>query len=261
MKPLELIPPAWRARLAKARVEEIRSGLGGTSVFRVEGASGQKQFLKVAQGEEAKALRQEIERTSWLRSQGINVPEILDVSTDVQITALLMSTVGGGPADESLGTPRETIGLIARAMAQLHALPVELCPFDERLGIRLTRAETDIDRGVVDPGHFDDRNRGVSPAHLLAQLMDTIPDSEDLVVVHGDATFANIMLETSGTVGFVDCGHSGLADRYVDLSVIVWEIENNFGQEWIDSFFRAYGLGNTWDRSKLRYYANLYELF
>jgi hypothetical protein len=78
MSLLEL-PMTWRARLAKARVEEIRSGLGGASVFRVEDASGQKQFLKIAQGEEeAKALHQEIERTSWLRSQGINVPEILD---------------------------------------------------------------------------------------------------------------------------------------------------------------------------------------
>jgi len=261
MKPLELIPPAWRARLAKARVEEIRSGLGGASVFRVEGASGQKQFLKIAQGEEAKALRQEIERTSWLRSQGINVPEVLDVLTDVQITVLLMSAVSGVPADESLGTPSETIGLVGRAMAQLHAVPVELCPFDERLGVRLTRAKTDVVLGVVDPEHFDQRNRGISPAHLLARLTEGIPDSEDLVVVHGDATFANIILETSGTVGFIDCGRSGVADRYVDLSVIVWGIENNFGQEWIDSFFRAYGLGNTWDRLKVRYYADLYELF
>src|SRR5262249_26134105 len=117
MKPLELIPPAWCARLAKARVEEIRSGLGGASVFRVEGASGQKQFLKIAQGEEAKALHREIERTSWLRSQGINVPETLDVSADAHVTALLMSAVSGAPADESLGTPSETIGLVGCALA------------------------------------------------------------------------------------------------------------------------------------------------
>jgi aminoglycoside 3'-phosphotransferase II len=261
MKPLESIPPAWRARLAKARVEEIQSGLGGASVFRLEDASGQKQFLKIAEGEEAEALRQEIERTSWLRSQGINVPEVLDALTDVKRTALLMSAVSGVPADENLGTPSETIGLLGRAMAQLHAVPVELCPFDERLSVRLTRAKADVDLGVVDPGQFDERNRGISPAHLLARLIDTIPDSEDLVVVHGDATFANIILGSSGTVGFIDCGRSGVADRYVDLSVIVWEIENNFGQEWIDSFFRIYGLGDHWDRLKARYYADLYELF
>jgi aminoglycoside 3'-phosphotransferase-2 len=261
MGPLELIPPDWRARLAKAQVEEIRSGLGGASVFRVEDASGQKQFLKIAESEKAKALRQEIERASWLRSQGINVPEVLDALTDVNVTALLMSAMSGVPADESLGTPSETIGLLGRAMAQLHAVPIELCPFDERLSVRLTRAETDVDLGVVDPEQFDERNRGISPTHLLARLIDTIPDSEDLVVVHGDATFANIIIESSGVVGFIDLGRSGIADRYVDLSVIVLEIENNFGQKWIDRFFRAYGLGNTWDRVKVRYYADLYELF
>ena len=62
MKTLEFIPAAWRPELSKAQVEEIRSGLGGASVFRVESASGQKRFLKIAEGEEGKALLQEIER-------------------------------------------------------------------------------------------------------------------------------------------------------------------------------------------------------
>jgi aminoglycoside 3'-phosphotransferase-2 len=243
-------------------VEEIRSGLGGASVFRVEDASGQKRFLKIAQGEEeAKALHQEIERTSWLRSQGINVPEILDAIIDGKITALLMSAVGGFPAEESPGSPSETINVVASAMAQLHTIPIEICPFDERLRVRLARAKTDIDLGIVHPEEFDERNRGVSPTHLLAQLIETIPNSEDLVVVHGDATFANIILDPSGTVGFIDCGRSGVADRYVDLSIVAWEIENNFGQKWIENFFRAYGLVKRWDRWKVRYYADLYELF
>src|SRR5215475_2050139 len=229
MSLLEL-PVTWRARFAKSRVEEIRSGLSGASVFRIQDASGQKQFLKIVQGEEAKALRSEIERTSWLFSQGINVPKILDAIIDGPIGALLMSAMDGFPVDDSLGLPSETISLVGRAMAQLHAAPVEICPFDERLSVRLARAKTDIDLGVVDAGEFDERNRGVSPAHLLAQLIETKPDSEDLVVVHGDATFANIILDSSGTVGFIDCGRSGVADRYVDLSVTAWEIENNFGQ-------------------------------
>jgi aminoglycoside 3'-phosphotransferase-2 len=261
MKALELIPPAWRTRLAKARVEEIRTGLGGASVFRVEDGSGGKQFLKIAEGEEAKALRQEIERTSWLRSEGINVPEVLDALVDVQMAALIMSAMSGVSADESPRPPGETIGLIGRALAQLHAVPVELCPFDERLSVRLTRAKADIDSGVVEPEEFDERNRGISPTQLLTRLIETMPASEDLVVVHGDATFANIILNSSGTVGFIDCGRSGVADRYVDLSVVAWEIENNFGQGLIGSFFRAYGLGETWDRGKVRYYADLYELF
>jgi len=261
MKALELLPPAWHARLAKGRIEEVRSGLGGASVFRVEDALGQKQFLKIAKGGEAKALRQEIERTSWLRSQGINVPEVLDALTDGKITALLMSAMSGVPADERIGTPSETIGLVGCAIAQLHAVPVEFCPFDERLNVRLTKAKSDIDLGAVDSGQFDERNQGISPTHLLARLIDTIPDSEDLVVVHGDATFANIVLDSSGKVGFIDCGRSGIADRYIDLSVIAREIENNFGQEWMDTFFIAYGLGRTWDRVKMRYYADLYELF
>jgi aminoglycoside 3'-phosphotransferase-2 len=235
--------------------------MGGASVFRVERASGQTQFLKIAEGEQGKALRQEIERTAWLRSHGINVPKILNTIIDGQRTALLMSAVTGVPAEEKQGPPNETIDSIGRAMAHLHAVPVELCPFDERLTVRLMKAEIDVGRGGIDPDDFDERNRGVSPGDLLTRLVETAPDFEDLVVVHGDATFANIIVDSSDQVGFIDCGRCGVADRYVDLSVIAWEIENNFGQEWIDRFFRAYGLAERYDRNKLRYYSDLYEFF
>jgi aminoglycoside 3'-phosphotransferase-2 len=144
----------------------------------------------------------------------------------------------------------------------LHALPIEACPFDERVSIRLARAQADIATGQIDPGRFDERNLGQSPIRLFNHLLATVPNSEDLVVVHGDATFTNILVNSDGKVGFVDCGHCGKADRYTDLAVVVSDIDDRFGQEWIEPFFRAYGLGfDQWDRSKVRFFSDLYELF
>ena len=38
------------------------------------------------------------------------------------------------------------------------------------------------------------------------------------------------------TLGFVDCGHCGKADRYLDLAIAAQEIEDNFGTQRSEDF-------------------------
>ncbi len=262
MEPLDLLPRSWRSRLSRARIEPVRSGSGGTSVFRVRKASGHTTFLKIAAGEHAEHLRQEIERTTWLASQRVNVPAILQTFVDAEVAAVLMSTLHGEPVEDCSRPPVEIIKAIAAGLAHLHALPFEPCPFDESVATRLARAEVDIARGCVDPREFHERNLAVSPKQLFARLLATVPGSEDNVVVHGDATFTNLFVESAGALGFIDCGYSGRADRYVDLALVATEIEDRFGNEWVRPFFRAYGFGfHSPDPCKLRFYSDLYELF
>jgi aminoglycoside 3'-phosphotransferase-2 len=86
------------------------------------------------------------------------------------------------------------------------------------------------------------------------------PPSEDIVVVHGDATLTNLIIGANGDLGFVDCGHCGRGDRYIDLAVLAAEIEEHHGPEAAMRFIRAYGL-DFWDARKARYFSDLYELF
>ena len=71
---------------------------------------------------------------------------------------------------------------------------------------------------------------------------------------------SNMVIGPDGVVGFVDCGHVGRADRYLDLSVLAEEIVERFGSDGWAMFARAYGAQN-WDGSKAAYYNDLYELF
>jgi len=50
--------------------------------------------------------------------------------------------------------------------------------------------------------------------------MRTRPAGEDLVLVHGDATFDNILIDADQNIGFIDCGHAGRGDRHLDLAAI-----------------------------------------
>ncbi|MGH7248223.1 MAG: phosphotransferase, partial [Pseudomonadota bacterium] len=80
-----------------------------------------------------------------------------------------------------------------------------------------------------------------------------------IVVVHGDAKFDNMLIDDDGNVGFIDCGHVGRGDRYLDLEATISDVDEHFGPAWIGMFARDYGV--QLDPAKLQFFSDLYELF
>jgi aminoglycoside phosphotransferase len=142
----------------------------------------------------------------------------------------------------------------------VHSVPVLDCPFDETVTTRLERAREAIERGLVEPEEFDERNRNLTPEQLYAALLQIVPEHESLAVVHGDATFDNLLIDDEGKIGFIDCGHAGRGDRYLDLATAVMDIREHFGPDWIARFAAAYDRTRL-DMSKLNFFSDLYELF
>jgi aminoglycoside 3'-phosphotransferase-2 len=124
----------------------MRSGSSGASVFRVQENARCARFLKIANGECADDLRREIERTKWLALHHVNVPVVLQTVVDAEICAVLMSALQGCPVEDCGGSPSNIVVAVAAGLAQLHALPIKSCPFDESIEIRLARAQADICR-------------------------------------------------------------------------------------------------------------------
>jgi aminoglycoside phosphotransferase len=88
---------------------------------------------------------------------------------------------------------------------------------------------------------------------FMALLSDAVPG-----VVATRADFSPAAL--AAAIGFVDCGHCGKADRYLDLAIAAQEIAENFGGNEAQIFVKTYG-EMTWDTKKARFFSNLYELF
>lgn len=256
---LALLRPDGNAALSGVRLERVTSGMSGARVYRVVQPGRLVRYVKIGRDGAAAPLREEAARMVWLASQGITVPSILRISNQPGSYAILMHALPGTPADVSImPAPRLAVAL-GKALAALHTLRPTDCPFDETLGVRLPRAATAVAAGEIDGADFEAHNRGIAPEVLLARL--SAPQhTEDIVVVHGDATLSNLMIDAEGNVGFIDCSNAGRGDRYLDLAMLAADIAEHHGVEAAASFTAAYGEQN-WDAEKAKYYLDLYELF
>lgn len=120
----------------------------------------------------------------------------------------------------------------------IHGVPIEGCPFDATIAALLAQS---LPR--------------VSDPEVLAYLREGRPDSEDLVFTHGDYCLPNILVDRGRLGGFIDWGYAGVGDRYRDLASCAWSVGHNLGEEWIPSFFEAYGI--VIDQEKFDYYGSV----
>lgn len=259
---LSALPVSWRRALGRFAVEQIGQGMSDASLFRLRNdPRGERFYLKIYRGGSAPAeLRNEVERTKWLATRGIMVPRFLRLCEDGLLAAGLMTALPGcHPQDARMPLP-ELMRQLAEGLRKLHSIPARDCPFYETVGTRLARARAAIADGLVDPEHFSERNHGLAPQAIYTRLIRSIPEHEDIVVVHGDATFDNLLIDYAASVGFIDCGHAGRGDRYLDLATIIADIGSRFGQDCIPLFARSYGHA-AFDARKLEFFNDLYELF
>ena len=176
------------------------------------------------------------------------------------LVCVFWAALPGCHPDEDKRPLGELMKGIAWGLSALHALPAADCSFDESVTARLATATDMIRRGLVDADNFADRNKGLAPQAIYERLLREVPKHEDTVVVHGDATFDNMLIDDDGRVGFLDCGHAGRGDRHLDLSTIIADIDEHFGAQGVALFSVAYGQPRLNER-KLKFFSDLYELF
>ncbi|GMA15596.1 aminoglycoside 3'-phosphotransferase [Deinococcus metallilatus] len=257
MTPLTLPDPLRRV-LPAARWEAVTEGCSGAGVWR-----SQKYVVKVQErgGPTVSTLLQERERLRWLWGR-VPVPSVVGYEITPTHEYLAMTRLPGLPMShpDAALHPERVTDLLARALRELHALPVRECPFNMSLPVTLRLARERVRAGAVDEADFDDERQGWSAAEVFNELVRTRPGTEDIVVTHGDACLPNVILNGEYVEGFVDVGRAGLADRHADLALAWRSLRHNLGPEHAERFLDLYG--RAWvDERKLAYYRLLDELF
>jgi streptomycin 3"-kinase len=239
--------------------EPVAVGESGAAVFRrSDGAAYAKCSASV------RDLRDERDRIAWLARTDLPCPEVVEWH-EYDDECLVSTAVDGIQANAvSAAAVPALLKSLARVISRLHAIPVETCPFDRGLSVTLPIAENVVRRGAVNPDYLHPSDRQTPPAELLASLQaerDRLQRLEraDRVVCHGDACLPNFLVdpETFECVGLIDLGRLGVADRYLDLSVIAANLSSGEDPQFSPAdagvVLRTYGLADP-DPDRLRRY-------
>lgn len=218
-------------------------------------------YLKIQPVGLSESLFHDAEILRWFASY-TRVPELLAYHQDQHKEYLLMSAIPGLPtSDESFKSDSKyMIREVVNALRQIHAIPIELCPFDQCLDIKLAKAHQGMLAGGIDVDDCEPEHQGVSAKLLYQRLLETRPEQEDLVVAHGDACLPNFLIDDQGFSGMIDLGRAGIADRWQDLALLIRTLRHNGFSEADQAFaLECYGL--EWNPAKYDYYVLLDEFF
>ena len=181
----ETMPATWARRLAGYAWEKQPVGKSQASTFRLTAPGKPTLFVKAERSGLFCEIMNEANRLRWMGEQGLPCPQVLALEAIGGWHWLLMSALEGDDLSRrGRRLPNEIIELAVAALKRLHAMPVESCPFDHRLGRRLADARSRVAAGRVDPREFDVERRSRTPAQLLDELLARRPPNADRVVTH-----------------------------------------------------------------------------
>ena len=217
------------------------------------------------------ASANELNMMRWLHDK-LPVPEVLAADMADDTRYLLMSRIPGDYlcADFILDDQERLADLVAKGLQQMWSVDITGCPTDRSLDAKFLEIETGIRNGSItmDQARQEETygpSGFKSPAELFDWLVKHRPQ-EELVLSHGDFCLPNILCNTHGLTGFIDLGCAGVADKWVDIEMVLWSMWANstgqFGGKKRDfdrqNLFAA--LNMQPDEDKLRYYSLLSEL-
>jgi kanamycin kinase len=190
------------------------------------------------------------------------VPRVVDEGSDGGISWLVTEPLSGHDAThpDLVRDPAALTRILARGLRSFHdAAPVEECPFDFRLDAALGHVRARSREGHIDGARdFHEEFAHLTPVGAVELLEATRPDSEDLVVCHGDYCLPNVFIEGGRATGYLDLGELGVSDRWWDLAAATWSVTWNLGPGFEELFLAEYGV--TRDVARTRFYRLLYDL-
>lgn len=255
------LPLELREFIDGCEIIKNNKGWSESEVFHVKHKLKNRQYyLKISPDNESSYLMAEKEKLEWLQGK-IPVPKVHFFRVEEGFQYLLISKIFGEDA-LSRNIRMKPIVLIksaAEGLRKIHSIDIDKCPFDERIHNKLNLIKSiHIDNKRINS--TINRIKNKSKLDLYNYLLENKNEDEDLVFTHGDYCFPNIIIKDDNISGFIDVGRAGIADRYVDLSLIIRSIKINYrNNKLVDKFIGEYGLEHI-DIEKLKYYTYLDEL-
>lgn len=187
-------------------------------------------------------LKKEAEMTEYFYSKGLSA-KVLNYISDEQDWLFSAAVVGDDCIHEDyLADPKRLCDTIAYELRKLHETEYAECPVPDRTAEYLAEAEKNYRTGNYDKAHFPD-SFGYRSAKEAYDVLEAGKDAlKSRVLLHGDYSLPNIILDNWKISGFIDLGCGGVGDRHIDLFWGVWTLWFNLKTDkYKERFLDAYG--------------------
>ena len=207
----------------------------------------------------------------WLQGR-LEVPRIIAADRVGDTRYLLMSRIKGNNLCDSsiLDDQARLAELVAEGLKRMWCVDISSCPTDRSLDAKFREIDEGIRSGAITMDNAcQESTYGPSGFASSSQLFDWLVAHrplEDKVLSHGDFCLPNILCNENGITGYIDLGYAGIADKWVDIEMVLWSMwANSTGQfggkaRHFDRKLLFEALGMEPDEDKLRYYSLLSEL-
>lgn len=253
----KLIRDIVKTKFGDAVVTNVNEGASIASLYYVQ--STENYYIKIQEKRNHyKGLIDEKKAYEFLDGK-VLIPEIIFYEIHDGYEVLCITEITGHNFEKlrSVKCDREVIELYARGLRKLHNLSIEHCTLINPLEDKIRSAKCSVENDLVDYENFEEEYKQYTPEVLYQKMICRKPLSDELVFTHGDYCFDNVML-SEGTVGYIDIGNGGIADRYQDIALAVRCILHDYGREYLDLFYESYGLEEV-NKEKIEFYILLDE--
>lgn len=234
-------------------IETIKGRLND-SILKLVNKNNEIVYLKIGEGVSTISIKQEMMALNLLKNKCVIVPSVLDFMEEKGRSFLLITGVVGIPAQKvKYLNKKEILRIVAEALMSFHKIKVKKSGVLDTLEKDLEKIRSYIELQVINTDSFRQSNGGKMPEEIYDYLVKTKKNYFNDAFTHGDYCLPNLIINKND-YGFIDLGDCGIGDRYKDFSSLEVSIKRNYGQEWVETFYKFYHPLVTVNAEKIKYY-------
>lgn len=215
-------------------------GHSSSEVYELKLKDGTKAILKVQYLSGRNSLKEEYERNKWLEGK-LNVPKVYYYKELNGIEYYLMKKKDGVSAHKV----ESFASLVGENLKQIHSIDITNCPFKNNSTDNLLKIAIDkID--IILPTILE-----IYPEMNKEIIIDFLKNNKptDSVLVHGDYSLPNILINDNREVSLIDLGDVSISTKYFDLYYLKKSFARNKKIECFKEFLESYGLSEIDEKS------------
>ncbi len=208
-------------------------GHSSTNVYEVKLKDNRNAILKIQTLSNRNDLHDEYDRIKWLQNK-CRVPQIYYYNEKDNTKYLLMEKLPGKPVYK---TDVSTFK-IGELLKSIHSIDISDCEFKQNsVESLLDKILDNIDIVV---NELQEEYPQMSKKEIVEFINNNVPKDE--VLIHGDYSLPNILIDDNGEMGVIDLGDVSVSTKYFDFYHLRKSMIRNKKIDQFEELLKGYGI-------------------